>query len=96
VVKLSVRLWLKGPDVPLMEMLTVPMLADLATFKVSVLLVVAGFGLNEAMTPFGKPEADRLTLLLNPFRRVTVMVLFPLLPRAMFKEVGESERLKSG
>ena len=73
-----------------------PTLADLAIFRVSVLLVVAGFGLNEAVTPFGKPEADRVTLLLNPFRRVTVMVLFPLLPRAMFKELGKSERLKSG
>ena len=89
-------LGLRAPDVPLMEIPNVPTLADLATFRVSVLLVVAGFGLNEAVTPFGKPEADRVTLLLNPFRRVTVMVLFPLLPRAMFKELGESERLKSG
>lgn len=89
-------LWLRAPDVPLMEILNVPTLADLAIFRVSVLLVVAGFGLNEAVTPFGKPEADRVTLLLNPFRRVTVMVLFPLLPRAMFKELGKSERLKSG
>jgi len=89
-------LWPRAPDVPLMEILNVPTLADLATFRVNVLLVVAGFGLNEAVTPFGKPEADRVTLLLNPFRRVTVMVLFPLLPRAKFKELGESERLKSG
>lgn len=89
-------LWLRAPDVPLIEILTVPTLADLATFRVSVLLVVAGFGLNDAVTPFGKPEADRLTLLLNPFRRVTVMVVFPLPPRAMLKDVGESERLKSG
>ena len=89
-------LWLRAPDVPLIEILTVPTLADLATFRVSVLLVVAGFGLNDAVTPFGKPEADRLTLLLNPFRWVTVMVLFPLPPRAMLKDVGESKRLKSG
>lgn len=96
VVRLRVMLWLRAPDVPLIEILTVPTLADLATFRVSVLLVVAGFGLNDAVTPFGKPEADRLTLLLNPFRRVTVMVVFPLPPRAMLKDVGESERLKSG
>ena len=89
-------LWLRAPDVPLMETLNVPTLADLTTFSVSVLLVVAGFGLNEAVTPFGIPEPDRVTLLLTPFRRVTVMVLFALLPRAMFKELGESERLKSG
>ena len=89
-------LWLRAPDVPLTEILNVPTLADLTTFSVSVLLVVAGFGLNEAVTPFGKPEADKVILLLNPFMRVTVMVLFPLLPRAIFKEIGESDRLKSG
>ena len=78
-----------------MEILNVPTLADFTTFRVSVLLAVAGFGLNEAVTPFGKAEADRVTLLLNPFRRVMVMVVFPLLPRAIFKELGESDRLKS-
>jgi len=35
-----------------------------------------------------------VTLLLNPLRRVIEIVLLPLLPRAIDKELGESERLK--
>lgn len=89
-------LWLKLPDVPAIVMVNVPTLAALAGLTVSVLLVVAGLGRNEAVTPFGKPDADSVTLLLKLLSRVIVMVLVPLLPRAMVRELGESERLKSG
>jgi hypothetical protein len=41
---------------------------------------VAGFGLNDAVTPLGKPDADKVTPLLKPFRGVTVIVVVPLLP----------------
>lgn len=89
-------LWLRPPEVPLIVMLNVPTLAVRETLRVSLLLVVAGLGLNEAVTPLGEPEADSVTRLLKPFSRVRVMVLVPLLPRAMVREFGESERLKSG
>jgi hypothetical protein len=56
-------------------------------------VLVVMLGLNEAVTPFGKPEADRLTLPLNPFSRFTVIVLCP---RVTFKLLGEADRLKSG
>jgi hypothetical protein len=60
--------------------------------RVSVLEDVAGFVLNDAVTPLGKPEADRLTLLLKPFSSVTVIVLIPLAACATLRLVGDSER----
>ena len=45
-----------------------------------MLVVVVGFGLNPAVTPFGNPEALKVTLPLKPFTGLTVMVLVPLLP----------------
>src|SRR5262249_10336633 len=96
VVNVSVMLWLKLPEVPLIVMVNVPTLAALEALTVSVLPVVAGLGRNEAVTPFSKPDTDSVTLLLKLLSRLIVMVLVPLLPRAMVRELGESERLKSG
>ena len=42
--------------------------------------VVVGFGLNDAVTPLGRPEADRVTPPVNPFEGVTVMLSVLLLP----------------
>ncbi len=53
--------------VAVMVMMTVPVVAVLLAVSVNVLVAVAGFGLKEAVTPVGKPEADKLTLLLKPF-----------------------------
>ena len=55
------------PDVPVIVTVYCPIEAELAAVKVSVLLPVVGFGENEAVTPMGKPEADRVTLLVNPY-----------------------------
>lgn len=54
------------------------MLAVPFAVKVSVLVVAAFVGLKDAVTPLGKPEADKLTLLLKPFCGATVIVLVPL------------------
>jgi len=48
------------------------------TFKTFVPVVLVG--LKEALTPLGKPEADKLTLPVKPFCGVTVTVLVPLPP----------------
>ena len=48
--------------------------------RVSVLLLVAGLGLNAAVTPLGKPDAERVTLPLKPFDGVMLIVLVPWLP----------------
>ena len=68
------------PEVPVTVRATVPVAAVLVAVRVSVLEVVAGFVLNEAVTPLGWPEADKLTLPLKPFCGVTLIVLAPLLP----------------
>ena len=57
----------KLPDVPVMVTGTVPMGAVPLAVSVTVLAVLAGFGLNIAVTPVGRPEADKLTLPLKPF-----------------------------
>jgi len=86
----------KLPETPLIVTVAVPGLAVLLAFSVSALLLVALPGLNEAVTPFGKPLADRLTVPLKPFNSFIVIVLVTLFPRATLKVAGEAERLKSG
>jgi hypothetical protein len=58
----------------------VPVAAVTPTVSVKELVVVAEGGLKEAVTPLGKPDADKLTLPVKPFSGATVMVLEPLNP----------------
>ena len=58
----------------------VPVAAVLLAVRVKELVVVAEVGLKDAVTPLGKPDADKLTLPLKPFWGATVMVLEPLDP----------------
>jgi len=50
-----------------------PTAAELLAVSVSVLLypAVVGFGEKDAVTPLGKPDAERVTLPVNPFTGVT-------------------------
>lgn len=86
----------KLPDVPWIVTETVPVAAVALAVKVSVLVVVAGLGLKFAVTPLGRPEADRVTLPLKPSCGVMVMVLVPLLPWVMVTLLGLADRRKSG
>jgi hypothetical protein len=79
-VRLMVVLPVVLPDTPEMVTVTVPVAAVEVADKVSVLVLVAGFGLNDAVTPLGSPEAERVTLPLKPPSSVIVIVLVPLLP----------------
>ena len=72
-----------------------PVVALLLAVSVSMLVVRAEAGLNEAVTPLGRPDADKLTPLLKPFTGVTVTVLVPLLPCRKVK-LGDADKLKSG
>lgn len=91
-----VVLCVRAGDVPVTVTVNVPVLARLPTVSVNVLVEVAGFGLNDADTRFGNPEAVKLTLPAKPFSGAIVMVVEPFAPRAMLKLEGDAARLKSG
>src|SRR5437899_332739 len=86
----------KPADEPVTVTATVPVAALLLAVSVSILVLVVVLGLNEAVTPLGRPDADKLTLPLKPFCGVTVMVLAPLAPCGIVKLLGEAEREKFG
>jgi len=84
----------KPPDIPVMVTEAVPVAAVLLAVSVNVLVLVVVLGLNDAVTPLGRPDADKLTLPLKPFCGVTVMVLTPLAPCVMLRLLGDAERVK--
>jgi hypothetical protein len=95
-VRLIVVVCVKLPEVPRMRTENVPVDALLLAARVSVLVPRVLLGLKDAVTPRGKPEADRLTLPPNPFCGVTLIVEVTLAPRARLKEFGEAEKAKFG
>ena len=70
----------KLPDVPVIVNATIPMAAVLLAVSVNVLVLAVLLGLNAAVTPVGRPDADRLTLPLKPPCGVTLIVLVPFAP----------------
>jgi len=86
----------KLPDVPVIVTVTMPVVAVALAVSVKALVEVAGFGVNDAVTPLGRPEADKLTLLLKLFWGVRVMVLEPLAPCVIVILLGDAESVKSG
>ena len=88
-----VAVLVKLPDEPATVTVLVPGGAVLLAVNVNVLVLVVLLGLNNAVTPLGRPDADKLTLPLKPFRGVTVMVLVPLAPWTTVRLLGEAERV---
>jgi hypothetical protein len=70
--------------------------AVVVAVRVRTLVAAAGFVPNDAVTPAGNPEADSVTLLLNPFSAVTVTVLVTLLPCVTVSIPGLAESVKVG
>ena len=95
-VRLSVVVFVNVPDLPVIVTATVPVTAVALAFKVSVLVEVAGLGLKDAVTPLGRPDAERVTLPLNPLREVMPIVLVPLAPCTMVNVFGEAVSVKFG
>ena len=95
-VNASVVLAVRLPEVPVMVTVADPVVAVLLAVSVSTLVPVVGFVPNVAVTPLGRPEAARVTLPLNPFTSLTVMVLVPLPPCVMVRLLGESDKVKLG
>ena len=92
--RLSTVVFVSVPDVPVIVTVTVPVAAVALAVKVSVPVDVAGFGLNAAVTPLGKPDAERVTLPLKPFDGVMLIVLVPWLPCAMATLLGLAVSVK--
>ena len=92
----TVVVFVRLADVPVTVNVTVPVAAVLLAVSVNVLVLAVLLGLNDAVTPLGRPDADKLTLLLKPFCGVTVMVLAPLVPCTIVTLFGELEREKVG
>jgi hypothetical protein len=90
-VRESVAVFVKLPEVPVMVTVAVPVAAVLVAASVNVLVLAVLLGLNDAVTPLGRPDADKLTLPLKPFSGVTLIVLVPLAPCAMVKLLGDAE-----
>ena len=91
-----VVVFVRLPEVPVMVTVAVPTAAVLLAVSVSVLVLVVLLGLNEAVTPAGKPDADKLTLPLKPFCGVMVMVFVPLAPCVSVTLLNEVESAKFG
>src|SRR5665213_1795911 len=73
-----------------------PATAVLAAVRVKVLVPVVLAGLNNAVTPAGKPLTVRPTAPLKVLIPVTVTVLLSLPPWGKLKRAGESDSEKSG
>ena len=86
----------KPRDVPVMVTVKVPVVAVPVADRVKRLLAVAGFVPNVALTPFGTPDAVRLTLPLKPLRGLIAMVVEPEAPWRIVTLAGEAERRKPG
>jgi hypothetical protein len=55
------------PEVPVIVTVYCPRAAELLAARVRVVFPVVGFGANNAVTPLGRPETERLTLPVNPY-----------------------------
>src|SRR5579884_2833548 len=84
------------PETPLMVTVAVPVAAEPLAEIVSVLADCALAGLNEAVTPAGRPDADRSTEPLNPFCGLVVIVVAALAPAVTDSAAGDALSVKPG
>jgi hypothetical protein len=89
-------LLLRLPDVPVMATVNVPVAAEPDAVRVRLLLDVVGLVPNAGVTPLGSPEALSVTLPVNPFTGLMVMVVEPNDPCSTVKVVGEADNVKLG
>lgn len=87
---------MSDPEVPVIVTVEVPTVAVVLAVKVTTLVDVVGLVPKLAVTPAGKPEADRVTEPVKPLVGVSVMVLVPLVPCLTLKLAGDAESEKFG
>lgn len=68
------------PLVPVMVTVDEPAVAELLAVSVNTLVPFVGLVPNDAVTPLGRPLAASVTLPLNPFAGLTVIVFVPEVP----------------
>jgi hypothetical protein len=99
-VRETLAVWVTPPPVAVKVTVDVPVTAVLLAVKVSVELPLPGaaidVGLKLAVTPEGKPEAERESAELNPPLTVVESVVLPVLPWTIDTLAGETLTAKSG
>lgn len=95
-ITVTVVVWLRLPEVPVIVTVAVPTDTGLLAVKVKVVFEVPLVGLKLAVNPDGRPDAKKLTVPLNPFNGFTVMVLVTMLPCVSVTLAGDAESEKSG
>ena len=78
------------PALAVMVTVVAPGVAFAAARRVSVLVRLVDAGLNDPVTPVGKPETESDTLPLKPFCGATVIVLEPAPPCRMVRLAGDA------
>lgn len=87
----------RPPPVPVTVSVAAPTVAVAEALRVSTLdAPVDDAGLNEAVTPLGRPDTVNATALAKLFTRVIATVLVPLAPLATDTAAGLADKLKSG
>jgi hypothetical protein len=94
--RLRVVEFVNVPDVPVIFTVAAPVVAVEAAVRVNVLVLVPGFGLNAAVIPVGRPDAERVTSPVKPFvaSMLIVVVAFPPCTRASVS--GSVDKAKFG
>ena len=88
---MTVVVCVKLPEMPVIVTVALP-IAALDAVKVSVLAVEVLAGLNDAVTPLGRPLAVRATAPLKPPMGDIEIALVPLPPGATLTLLGEANR----
>ena len=95
-VSATVVLAVVDPEMPVMVTVDVPAVAVLLAVNVATLVPVVGLVPNAAVTPLGRPEAASVTLPVNPFTSVTVIVSVALPAWATDRVEAEGDSAKVG
>lgn len=76
-----------APSIPVIVTVDCPSAAVVVAEKVSSAVLRPGFGLKFAVTPWGNPDAERVT---NPFSGLMMIVVPPEVPWTMLTVSGEA------
>ena len=89
-VRARVVVSVRAPDVPVMVMVYFPRAAVALVVSVNVVYwyPLVGFGEKDAVTPLGKPDAERVIFPVNPFWGVTSTGIEPVAPSPRLRLSG--------